>query len=126
MARRNGRSVTESIVKQSGSPRFLGTIVATAATSNVTTSSPFASTGTHLLSKILLIQSDSNCYLLATQQGQEASVSATNGVQIFAGERVELCMDDQDTDVVNATESLWNLTIFPVTGTSNVKVWELQ
>jgi len=127
MPRRSGRSVTESIVKQSGSPRFLGLITGTTAKSNTTTTTPFNASGLHLLGKILLLQADSDCYILATAgAGNESSVSSTNGVRIFANERVELCMDDPDNyEVANATEALWDLTMVPVSGTTNLKVWEL-
>lgn len=125
MPRRNSRSVSEELAKQSGAPRYLGTIVATTVKSNETTAAPFNNSATYLLGKTLLIQSDADCYILPTAAAGEAGLTSSNGVRIFANERVVLEMDDFDQLPISA-EALRSLTALAVAGTANVKVWELK
>lgn len=125
-ARRNSRSVTESIVKFSGRPTFLGVIVATTSKNNHTTAAPFNNTGNALLGKVLMLQSDAAFYLdFGLTNAAAATTSATgSSMLIQANERVTVTMDDVD-GTVKAGEFYGWLAAIAVSGTANVKVWEL-
>lgn len=123
MARRNGRSVSEEIAKQSGSPRYLGTITGTVSKTNNTTAANFNDTGNALLGKVLLLQPDVDCYILPVSSAT-GSVTSSNGIKISAGERVEIQMDDPDNGVVAGEFYGW-IAALPVSGTLNLKIWEL-
>lgn len=126
MARRNSRSVTESIVKYSGRPSFLGVIVATTTKNNHDTATPFNNTGNALLGKVLILQSDAAFYFnIGTSNAVTAAVSATgSSMLIQASERVTITMDDIDPSV-DAGEFYGWIACVAVSGTANVKVWEL-
>ena len=125
-ARRNSRSVTESIVKFSGRPTFLGVLVATTSVNNHTTAAPFNNTGNALLGKVLMLQSDAAFYLnVGATNAVTATTSATGASMLIqASERVTLTMDDID-GTVKAGEFFGWLAAIAVSGTANVKVWEL-
>lgn len=122
MARRNARSVSEAIIKLSGSPRYLGTIDFTATSkTNEQATTPFGVGG--MAGKILLLQPSTDVYILPTATSTGA-VTSTNGVLLGAGERVQLTLDDRDvTD--EAGESFAWLAALRSTADGNLKVWEL-
>lgn len=125
MARRNSRSVTESIVKYSGSPRYLGVIDFTnVSKTNATATAPFNATGSALGGKILLLQSDQDVFVLPVQTSATA-VTIPTGVTIFANERVIMTMDDLDrTDI--AGEPYIFLAALRAAGVNgSLRVWEL-
>lgn len=124
MARRNSRSVTESIVKYSGSPRYLGTIDFTAASkTNHTATTPFNNTGTALCGKILLLQPDQDVYILPTNSNTGA-VTSTNGYKLLAGQAATITVDDLDSKD-EAGEFYGWLAALRVSADGNLKVWEL-
>lgn len=97
-----------------GVPKFLGVIVATTTKNNTDTASAFNSTGEALKGKILLVQSDSACYVLPGTIST-TTVTTANGVKLAADERV----------VITMGSSYGWLAGLAVTGTSNIRVWEL-
>jgi hypothetical protein len=99
----------------SGSPSFLGTIVATTTKNNHDTATPFNNTGEALKAKILLIQPDAACYILPGSTNA-ATVTTANGIKLGADERVIITMTSNEG---------W-LCALAVSGTANVKVWELR
>jgi hypothetical protein len=102
------------LLKLNGSPGYLGTIVATASVNNHTTAAPFNNTSTALAGKYLVLQSDTSCYIAAGNSNAVA-VTAANGIQLEAGEKFTMYL---------ATNG-W-VAVLPVTGTSNVKIFELS
>lgn len=124
MPRRNARSVTESIVRLSGCPRLLGTITSTGASvTNSNTAVPFSAAVPALGNRVILIQPDASCYILPVLTATGAVTSST-GILLQANERVSICMDDIDTHQ-NAGELNQWLAVISVTGTVNVKVWDM-
>jgi hypothetical protein len=124
MARRNARSVSEAIVKYSGSPRLLGTIDFTATSkTNAQASVAFNAADPALAGKILLVQPSQDVYVLpvATSTG---TVSTSTGVLLFANERVEMTMDDVDRTDVAGERYGW-LAAIRSTADGNLRVWEL-
>lgn len=97
-----------------GSPSYLGVIVATTTKNNHDTAAPFNNTGDALKGRVLLLQPDAACYVLAGILNT-ATVTTTNGVKLQADERVILTM----------TASQGWLACVSVTGTTNLKVWEM-
>lgn len=97
-----------------GSPSYLGTIIATTTKNNHDTATPFNDTGDALKGKALMVQPDTACYILAgaTNAG---TVTTSNGVKLAADERVILTM---------TRDQGW-LACVAVSGTTNLKVWEL-
>lgn len=97
-----------------GSPRYLGTIVATTAKDNSSTASAF----TISAGSTILLQSDTACYVLAGTSADQTqpTVSATNGVYLAALEKYQFILP-RATALVQA---------IAVTGTSNVKVWVVE
>jgi hypothetical protein len=99
-----------------GSITFLGTIVsAGTAINNHTTASAFNNTGDALGGKVLLLQATAALYLLPGTSNA-ASVTSTNGVKLGADERV----------IVTMSGSQGWLAQIPVSGSANLKVWELS
>lgn len=107
-------SPSATTLKLNGTPVLLGTIVATTTKNNNDTATPFNNTGDALKGKTLLIQTDTACYILPGT-ANTATVTTSNGVKLGADERVILGMAD---------EYGW-LAGLAVSGTSNIKVWEL-
>lgn len=108
------REVGEQVGTDSGTPVFLGVIVATTTKNNHDTAVPFNNTGDALEGKKLLIQSDADCYLLPGVLNT-ATVTTSNGVKVFANERV----------VIGMRQGYKWLAALAVSGTANVRVWEL-
>lgn len=126
MARRNSRSVSEAIVKYSGSPRYLGTIDFTSVSkTNGTATIPFNLASPGLAGKIIMMQSDQDIFILPVTSSATA-VTSTNGVTIYANERVILTMDDIDpADIVG--ESYGWLAVLRANGVNgSLRVWELK
>lgn len=124
MPRRNARSVTESIVKYSGCPVYLGTIDFTGtAKTNAEATTPFNAASPALSGKVLLLQATQDCYISAvtTSTGDAAS---TNSPLIFANERVILTMDDYDERAIAGEVREW-LSVVRSTASGNLLVWEL-
>lgn len=123
MARRTARSVSESIIRLSGSPRYLGTIDFTSSsrTNAVGASTTFNTSG--LQAKVLLLQPSQDVYILpvATNNG---AVTSTTGIVIYANERVILTMDDTDAQTPAGELYAW-LAALRVSADGNLKVWEL-
>lgn len=126
MARRNAKSVSEAIVVQSGSPRYLGTIDFTsAAKTNATATTAFNVTG--LQGKVLLLQPSQDVYILPLPVATPVAgntVSSTNGITVYANERVEISMDDPDSKCPAGELYAW-LGAIRVSADGNLKVWEL-
>lgn len=124
MARRNARSVSEAIVKYSGSPRLLGTIDFTSTSkTNAQASVPFNAADPALAGKILLLQASQDVYILPTATSTGLVTSST-GVLVFANERVILTCDDIDkTDM--AGERFGWLAAIRSTADGNLRIWEL-
>lgn len=98
-----------------GVPIYLGTIVATTTKNNKDTATPFNHTGDALTGKVLLIQADAACYML-TGTVDTVAVTAANGVKLaIVDERVIITMPDRHG---------W-IAFLSVSGTTNIKVWEL-
>jgi hypothetical protein len=100
-----------------GCPSYLGVIVATTTKNNHDTAVPFNNTGEALKGKVLLLQSDAAFYLLpgTTNAATVATSGATTGVLVAANERVVMVMGS----------SYGWVAAVAVSGTANVKVWEL-
>jgi hypothetical protein len=102
-----------------GTPSFLGVIVATTSKTNDSTASAFNNSGTCLGDKVLMLQSDVNCYIQFGSDNTVAAVATATGasVQLTAGERV----------VLRAHPTIGKfLACIPASGgTANLKVWEL-
>lgn len=97
-----------------GSHSFLGLIVATTTKNNHDTATPFTNTGDGLAGKVLLVQPDAACYILAGT-ANTAAVTTANGLKLAADQTYVL--------VMGATQG-W-LACLSVSGTANLKVWEL-
>lgn len=124
MARRNARSVSESIVLLSGSPRYLGVIDFTGTSkTNSQATSAFNATAPALAGKVLLLQPDQDVYI-RTVQTSTGTVTSTNGIKIAAGERVQIVMDDLDSKVPDGESYGW-IAAIRVSVSGNLKVWEL-
>lgn len=124
MARRTARSVSESIVKLSGNPVYLGTIdyAATSKTNHQATT-PFANAGNALLGKIILMQPSTDVYI-RTVLTNSGTVDSTNGILILANERVQIVCEDIDGTVLAGESYRW-LAAIRSTASGNLKVWEL-
>lgn len=97
-----------------GVPTYLGVVVATTTKNNHDTAAPFNNTGEALKGRVLMMQSDAAFYFNA---GITNAITATttNGVLVAAGERVILVMGS----------SYGWMACLAVTGTANIKFWEL-
>ncbi len=93
---------------------YLGVIIATTTKSNHDTAVPFNNTGDALKGRTLMVQSDTAFYLYHGTLNT-ATATSTNGMLIGAGERVALTM---------TRDHGW-LAAVAVSGTANVKVWEM-
>lgn len=127
MARRNSRSVTESIVKYSGRPSFLGVLVATTSVTNHTTAAPFNNTGNALLEKVLILQPDTQCYvkIVSANNGVATTGATSDSMLIQPFERVIITMDDLDRAQSASGEFFGWIACVASAGTTNLKVWEL-
>jgi len=124
MARRNARSVSEAIVKYSGSPRFLGVIDFTGASkTNAQATVPFNAADPALAGKILLLQSSADVYVLPVASST-GTVTTSNGVLVFSGERVIITCDDIDKTDIAGERFGWLAAIQSV-GAGNLRIWEL-
>jgi hypothetical protein len=108
------RAHNDSVTLLNGSPSYLGTIVATTTKNNHDTATPFVNTGDALAGLTLLVQSDVACYVLAGT-ANTATVTTGNGVKLEANEKYVITMSDRQG---------W-LAALAVSGTANVKVWQL-
>ena len=99
---------------------LLGTIVATTTKNNHDTATPFCNTtGNTLAGKLLLLQPDAACYI---NFGSANNITATtsNGIYVGAFERLEVLLD------LNSSDAAYGyLACLSVSGTTNLKVWEL-
>jgi hypothetical protein len=97
-----------------GVPVYLGVVVATTTKNNHDTVAAFNDTGEALKGKVVMMQSDAafyfNCGTVNT-----ATATTTNGVLVAAGERVVMLMGS----------SYGWIACLSVSGTANVKFWEL-
>ena len=101
-----------------GTPVFLGVIVATTTKSNHDTATPFNNTGEALKGKVLLIQTDTACYVnFGTTNAVTATGSATGGAVHLA--------DKEKMKVIMNSNYGW-IAAVAVSGTSNVQIWELK
>ena len=101
-----------------GEPVFLGVIVASTTKNNSDTATPFSNTGNALAGKVLMIQSDAACYVYpsSTSTGTVTGTATGNGVYLAANDARIITMRDAPR---------W-LACVAVTGTANLKVWELR
>lgn len=106
--------IVKTIEALSGCPTFLGLIVATTTKNNADTATPFNAAAPGLTGKILVIQPDAACYILPGTAAT-STVTTANGIKLAVDERVQLTM----------TSTTGWLAALAVSGTANVKVWEL-
>lgn len=105
-----------TVVALNGSPSYLGTIDATTTSkTNHQATTPFNNTGDGLSGKVLLIQSNSDVFLLPVSTNT-GTVTTTTGVKIRADERVMLTMTQRHN---------W-LAVICASGTANVRIWEME
>ena len=97
-----------------GTPVFLGVIVATTTKNNTDTAVPFNTAANGMAGKVLLIQSDTECYILPSASST-GTVTSSNGVKIGVDEKV----------IIKMGPTYGWLAGLAVTGTSNIRVWEL-
>jgi hypothetical protein len=97
-----------------GTPVRLGTIVATTTKNNYDTATPFNNSGDGLAGKVLLIQADAAGYILPGT-ASTSTVTTSNGVKVSADERV----------IITMQSNYLSLAALAVSGTMNVKIWEL-
>lgn len=122
MARRNAKSVSESIVVQDGSLRYLGVIDFTATSkTNAQATAPFNITG--MAGKHLILQTTQDVYILPVPTSTTA-ITSTNGFTMYAGETKSFWMDDVDTKAISGELYAW-LAALRVSADGNLKVWEL-
>lgn len=107
-------NINQSYEAVNGTHKYLGTIVATTTKNNHDTASAFNNTGEALKGKVLLVQPDAACYILAATTNA-GTVTTSNGLKLIA---------DQ-TYVIMMTEAHGWLACLSVSGTANLKVWEL-
>ncbi len=102
----------------------LGTLVATTSVNNHSTAVAFNNTGVGLAGKLLLLQPDADCWIeFGTANTVTASISATSAsFFIAAGDSKIVLMDDA---VTSTTYHGW-IACVSVSGTTNLKVWELR
>jgi hypothetical protein len=94
-----------------GSPQFLGVVVATTTKNNADTAVPF----TIPTGAVLLLQPDTACYLKAAT-ASTGTVTTANGVLLAANEKFTVML---------ATDEAW-VACLAVSGTTNLKVWQLR
>ena len=124
MARRNARSVSEAIVKYSGTPVYLGTIDFTATSkTNAQATTPFNAALPGLLGKILMLQPSQDVYILPVDTSTRA-ITSSNGILLYAGERVTVTMMDMDITDEPGENTPW-LAAIRSSADGNLKVWEL-
>jgi hypothetical protein len=105
-----------------GAPTFLGVIDYTGSSvTNHQASTPFNNTGSALCGKVLLLQPSTDVYILPVTTNT-GTVTTSNGVLLFANERVILTMTDYFA--TNATEC-WVAAIRS-TASGNLRVWALR
>jgi len=108
------RPFPDSNTRLNGTPLLLGTITATTAKDNADTAVVFNDASPGLAGKLIMLQTDSACYVKCSTAAASAATSA-NGILLAAYERV----------VIWLGESYGWVSVLPVSGTSVVKVWEL-
>lgn len=125
MARRNARSVSESIVVQDGSLRYLGTIDFTSTSkTNAQATTPFSAASPSLAGKHLILQCTQDVYILPVTSST-GTVSSTNGFTMYAGETKSFWMDDYNERANDGEVYAW-LAAIRVSSDGNLKVWELK
>lgn len=65
---------------------------------------------------MIIIQPDQDCYVYFVSSNTGTVTAATNGMLVYAGERIEMLMD---------SVNLW-LACIRSTTSGNLKVWELK
>lgn len=101
-----------------GVPTSLGVIIATTTKNNHDTATPFNNTGDALCGKVLMVQSDVDCYIqVGTANTVTATASATSA-------SIKLKADERIVFVMGSTQG-WIAAIPSTAATANVKVWEL-
>lgn len=108
-------NISQSYEAVNGTHTFLGTIIATTTKNNNDTATPFNNSGEALKGKVLLLQPDAACYILPGTLST-TTVTTTNGLKVGA---------DQ-TYVIIMGAGYGFLACLAVTGTANLKVWELS
>lgn len=93
---------------------LLGTITATTTKNNHDTAVPFNNTGNGLGGKVVMVLADTACYI-ATGTANTVAVTAANGYPLAAGDARRFTLKSLNG---------W-LACLPVSGTTNLKVWEL-
>lgn len=107
-------NINQSYEAVNGTHVLLGTIVATTTKNNTDTAVPFNSTGEGLKGKTLLVQPDAACYILPGLLST-STVTTANGLKLSA---------DQTYVIMMGASYGW-LACLSVSGTANLKVWEL-
>jgi hypothetical protein len=109
-------SVNQVLGQLNGSPRFLGTITAAAATaSNLS--------GALGPGRQLLLQPDVDCFILGGESGTP-TISSTNGVRIGADQLFYIRLRAPQVGLALAGET--HLQTVAVSGTVNLKVWSME
>jgi len=112
MVRLSGEQLQAAL---NGTPNYLGVIIATTTKNNHDTAVPFSNTGNALKAKVLLVQPDAACYVYFGSTNAATAVAASNGIYLAARERLSFVM---------GSELGW-VACVSVSGTTNLKVWEL-
>jgi hypothetical protein len=97
-----------------GPANWLGTIVATTTKNNHDTATPFNDTGDGLGGKLLLLQPDAACYV---------KFGTTNATTVTSSNGLKLAADQ--FYYVNVPSNYGWVAALAVSGTANVKVFEL-
>jgi hypothetical protein len=105
------RPFNDSATLLSGTPVYLGVIVATTTKNNHDTVAPFNNTGSGLGGKTLLVQASAalNFRPVTTNAG---TVTTANGIALAAGEKMVICMGETYgwlAAVGSASLSVWEL-----------------
>lgn len=98
-----------------GNDTYLGTITGSASTTNLTTATPFRLGAGWKIS----VQCDADTYLAEGTAAAPPTVTANNGLKVTAGSLFDIDL----TDDSNASATNFALGLFPVSGTSNCKVF---
>jgi hypothetical protein len=107
------KSPSQHALQIDGTPVKLGTIIATTTKNNHDTATPFNNTGDALKGKLLMLQPDAACYV--SFGTTNAATAATTDVYLAAYERV----------LISMAENYGWIACVSVSGTTNLKVWEM-
>lgn len=100
--------------RQTGTPVYLGTIVATTTKNNHDTAAPFSNTGDAMKGFSVIVQCDTAAYI-RSGTANTVTVTAANGLLVAANEKLYLALE----------ETYGWIAALAVSGTSNCKVFQV-